>query len=108
MLAGASKSLLGPENPKKLKSRFLRDLVVLPSPASSSATPTATSSARRPSLPLRASTPVLSSMPARRRPLPSATFSPLASALRVPLSATLRRRSVTVVRSPGHQATTPP
>ena len=77
-------------------------------PVSFSATHTVTSSARRPSLPLRAYTLVLSSTAARRLPSLSATFSPYLNCQKVPSSQTLRRRSATVVLSPGHQATTPP
>ena len=76
-------------------------------PVSFSVTPTATSSARRLSLPPKASTPVPSSTAARRLPSQSATSSPSPSALRVRSSQTLRRRLVTVVLSRGHPATTP-
>jgi hypothetical protein len=82
--------------------------VVLPLPASSSATPTATRCAPRPSSLPRASPPVPSSSAARRPPSPSATFSPLVSSLRVPSSATSRSRLVTVVRLPVPRVTTPP
>ena len=77
-------------------------------PVSFSATHTVTSSARRPSLPLRAYTLVLSSTAARRLPSLSATFSPYPSCQKVPSSQTLRRRSATVVPLPGLLETTLP
>lgn len=82
--------------------------VVLLSPVLSSATHTGTSFARRPSSLPRVSTPVPSSTVARRLLSLSATSFPLPNALRVPSSRTLRRKLVTVVRSPGRQATMPP
>ena len=85
-----------------------RRTVVLLLPVSFSATPTVTSSARRPSSRLRVFTLVPSSTLARRLSSLLATSSPLASALRVPLSATSRRRLVTVARSPALPATTRP
>ncbi len=72
------------------------------------ATPTVTSSDRRPSLPRRASIQVLSSMQGRRPSSLLAMSSLSRYVLKVPLSATSRRKLVTVVHSLVLLATMPP
>lgn len=72
-----------------------------------SATHTATRSARSCSSPSKACTPVSSCTAERRPSSPSETCCHLDSCLREPSSATSRRRPETVERSPEHRATTP-
>jgi hypothetical protein len=85
-----------------------RSLVAHPLLVSFSATPTVTSSDRRPSLPQRASIRALLSMQGRRPSLLLAISSLFRHVLKVPLFATSRRNLVIVVHSLVLLATMPP
>lgn|SRR6267142_4200872 len=93
MLAGAFHRI-SPHDPSLESTLVVPRLLV-----SFSVTPTATSSERRPLLPLRAFTQGPLSMQERRPSLLSAISSRSPHALKVPLFATSRRKLVTVVHS---------